>query len=400
MTKKIKIIDLFAGVGGLSYGFAHDDGFEIVAANEILPNMAKAYELNHPTVKMYCKDIKDFGMQDLEADFNLRMGDIDVIIGGPPCQAYSTVGKRLIDDPKGKLFQEYYRVLKEINPKVFLFENVKGLLSIQGGNLLKTIIQLFESLGYKVVFKVLNSADYGAPQVRERVIIIGTKLQSDFVYPKPTHYDPHGSQLTLDSDLLPYLTLADALSDLPFIKSNEESFDYATHPKNEFQNFMRKNAPKNLMDHNSPKNNDKLIKIMENLPDGGTPADISEELRPKSGFANTYCRLWWNRPSTTITRNLSTPSSSRCIHPKAPRPLTTREGARIQCFPDNYLFYGSRSDRNLQIGNAVPTLLSFVLKNAIKAHFLEEAKRKVEEEIEKNVEKEKEYNFFKQNYEF
>lgn len=372
MIKKIKIIDLFAGVGGLSYGFAHDDNFEIVAANEILPNMAKAYELNHPSVKVYCKDIKDFGIEDLKKDFGIKKGEIDLIVGGPPCQAYSTVGKRLIDDPKGKLFQEYYRILKELDPKVFLFENVKGLLSMQGGELLKTIILLFESLGYKVVYKVLNSADYGAPQVRERVIIIGTKLNTKFNYPEPTHYNPEEGKTLLTNELKPYLTLAEAISDLPFIKSSEESFEYSTEPANEFQKLMRKNAPEKLMDHNAPNNNENLVKIMENLPDGGTPNDLPEELRPKSGFANTYCRLWWNRPSTTITRNLSTPSSSRCIHPKAPRPLTTREGARIQCFPDNYVFFGSRSDKNLQIGNAVPTFLSSALKDSIKKHFLEE----------------------------
>lgn len=372
MAKKIKIIDLFAGVGGLSYGFAHDNNFEIVAANEILPNMAKAYELNHPSVKVYCKDIKDFGIEDLKKDFGIKKGEVDLIVGGPPCQAYSTVGKRLIDDPKGKLFQEYYRILKELDPKVFLFENVKGLLSMQGGELLKTIISLFESLGYKVVYKVLNSADYGVPQVRERVIIIGTKLNTKFNYPEPTHYNSEEEQNLLNQNLKPYLTLAEAISDLPFIKSNEESFEYATEPKNDFQKLMRKNASGKLMDHNAPNNNENLVKIMENLPDGGTPEDLPEEMRPKSGFANTYCRLWWNRPSTTITRNLSTPSSSRCIHPKAPRPLTTREGARIQCFPDNYVFYGSRSDKNLQIGNAVPTFLSSALKESIRKHFYEQ----------------------------
>mgnify|MGYP000979977277 CR=1 FL=1 len=370
MAQRIKVIDLFAGVGGLSFGFAHDDDFEIIAANEILPNMARAYELNHPSVKVYCKDIKDFGIEDLEKDFGIKEGEIDLIIGGPPCQAYSTVGKRLIDDPKGKLFQEYYRILKDVNPKVFLFENVKGLLSMQKGELLKTIISLFESLGYKVVYKVLNSADYGAPQIRERVIIIGTKLNKAFIYPEPTHYNPEEGKTLLTQNLKPYVTLAEAISDLPFIKSNEESFEYSTEPLNEFQRLMRKNAPKKLMDHNAPKNNETLVKIMENLPDGGSPNDLPEELRPKSGFANTYCRLWWNRPSTTITRNLSTPSSSRCIHPKAPRPLTTREGARIQCFPDHYIFYGSRSDKNLQIGNAVPAFLSIALKNALKTHFL------------------------------
>tara|TARA_B110000908_G_C10228731_1_gene439425 strand:+ start:878 stop:1987 length:1110 start_codon:yes stop_codon:yes gene_type:complete len=365
--KKIKIIDLFAGVGGLSYGFAHDDDFEIIAANEILPDMAKAYELNHPTVKMYCKDIKEFGIKDLVKDLGTKKGEIDLVIGGPPCQAYSTVGKRLIDDPKGKLFQEYYRILKEINPKVFLFENVKGLLSMQKGQLLKTIISLFKSLDYKVEFKVLNSVNYGVPQFRERVIIIGTKLSNNFRYPKITHTDKVNNLFS--NGLKPFLTLADAISDLPLIKSNEESFEYSSESKNEFQRIMRKNAPKKIADHNAPKNNENLVKIMELLPDGGTPKDLPEVLRPKSGFGNTYCKLWWNRPSTTITRNLSTPSSSRCIHPKAPRPLTTREGARIQCFPDDYIFYGSRSSKNLQIGNAVPTLLSISLKKSIKQHF-------------------------------
>lgn len=369
MDKKIKVIDLFAGVGGLSYGFSNDDCFEIIAANEILPNMAKAYELNHPDVKMYCKDIKDFGIMDLKSDFGIKEEEIDLIIGGPPCQAYSTVGKRLIDDPRGKLFQEYYRVLKEIKPKVFLFENVKGLLSMQNGELLTTIILAFESLGYKVTHKVLNAADYGAPQIRERVIIIGTRLNSKFNYPAPTHYNPENG--TPIYNLKPYLKLSEAISDLPFIKSGEESFNYTSEPENEFQKLMRKNAPLKVMDHNAPKNNLKLIKIMENLPDGGTPDDLPTELKPKSGFANTYCRLWWNRPSTTITRNLGTPSSSRCIHPKAPRPLTTREGARIQCFPDNYIFFGSKSDKNLQIGNAVPTFLSIALKESIKKHFLD-----------------------------
>ena len=367
--KKIKIVDLFAGVGGLSYGFAYDDAFEIVAANEIMPNMAKAYQLNHPSVKVYNKDVKDFGISDLEKDFGIRSGDIDLVVGGPPCQAYSTVGKRLVDDPRGKLFQEYYRVLKELSPKAFIFENVKGLLSLRKGELLKNILELFSSLGYFIKYEILNAADYGAPQVRERVFIIGTKLEDGFSFPEPTHYDPKKGEKLFEKGTKPYVTLSDAIGDLPFIKTGEESFEYFSEPQNDFQKKMRENAPLRLMDHSAPNNNARLVKIMENLPDGGSPMDLPEEMRPKSGFANTYCRLWWNRPSTTITRNLSTPSSSRCIHPRAPRPLTTREGARIQCFPDNYIFYGSRNDKNLQIGNAVPTFLSEVLKEQMKKYF-------------------------------
>ncbi|KKP77763.1 MAG: hypothetical protein A2271_02130 [Candidatus Moranbacteria bacterium RIFOXYA12_FULL_35_19] len=370
--KKLKVIDLFCGVGGLSYGFAHNDDFEIVVANEILPNMAIAYSLNHPAVKVYTEDIRYFNAKKVEKDLGMKPNEVDIIIGGPPCQAYSTVGKRLIDDPRGKLFQEYYRVLKEFNPKLFLFENVRGLLSMQNGELLKTIISLFESLGYAVQFKVLNAADYGAPQLRERVVIIGSKLKSKFQYPEQTHKNKNEKKNLFEKKLKPYLTLEEAISDLPFIKTNEESFEYATESKNEFQKLMRKNAPEKVMDHNAPKNNEKLVKIMELLPDGGTPEDLPENLRPTSGFKNTYCRLWWKRPTPTITRNLSTPSSSRCIHPRAPRPLTTREGARIQCFPDNYKFFGSRSDKNLQIGNAVPTFLSNALAKSILENFEED----------------------------
>ena len=261
MKKKLKIIDLFSGVGGLSYGFAHNDNFEILAANEILPNMAKAYSLNHPTTKVYAEDIKDFNVKRVEKDLKIKASDIDIIIGGPPCQAYSTVGKRLIDDPRGKLFQEYYRILKEFNPKLFLFENVKGLLSMQGGELLKTIISLFESLGYKVQCKLLNAADYGAPQIRERVVIIGSKLKNSFEYPEPTHYNPEEMPNLVNKKLKPYLTLEEAIGDLPFIKSNEESFEYASKPRNDFQKLMREKAPTKLMDHSSPKNNERLVRL-------------------------------------------------------------------------------------------------------------------------------------------
>lgn len=365
-----KVIDLFAGVGGLSYGFAHDSDFHIIAANEILKPMATAYSLNHPTVKVYNKDIKDFSIADLSIDFGIIKGDIDIIIGGPPCQAYSTVGKRLIDDPRGKLFQEYFRVLAEIRPKMFVFENVKGLLSIQNGDLFAQIISLFQSLGYNIRWQVLNAADYGTPQIRERVIIIGSLFDDKFTFPSPTHRNIEDTNL-YNAHLKPYVTLGEAIGDLPPIKSGEKCTVYNSQPQTEYQKIMRKGASKELADHETPKNNDKLVRLMEALPDGGTPMDIPIELRPTSGFANTYCKLWWDKPSTTITRNLSCPSSSRCIHPRAARPLSTREGARLQGFPDTYIFHGTRSEKNLQIGNAVPTQLSTALKDAIKRYIRE-----------------------------
>jgi DNA (cytosine-5)-methyltransferase 1 len=264
------------------------------------------------------------------------------------------------------LFKEYHRILQELSPTAFLFENVTGLLSMQNGKLFPEIVELFASLGYRTSYQVLNAADFGVPQIRERVFIVGTKSKKDFAFPKPTHSAEGAGTSLFAEPKQKWLTLADAISDLPFIPSGDESFAYQSTPQNDFQKQMRENAPQELHDHNAPQNNEKLVRLMEALPDGGSPADIPEHLRPSSGFANTYCRLWWNRPSTTITRNLGTPSSSRCVHPKTARPLTTREGARLQSFPDSYQFYGSRSERNLQIGNAVPPFLSVALKDEVK----------------------------------
>jgi len=363
--KKLNVIDLFSGVGGLSYGFYHNDKFKVLAANEILPDMAKAYSLNHPDVLMYNKDIKDFSAIEFHKDTSNQYKSIDVVIGGPPCQSFSTVGNRLLDDPRGKLFQEYYRLLKEFNPKFFLFENVTGLLSMKGG-LFDYIIKLFESLSYKVDAKVLNTADYGVPQIRKRVIIIGTKSDISFSYPEPTHSNINSN---LDLFNLPkFRTLSEAISDLPLIKSGEESFEYRTSPQNDFQKMMRENNDI-LHDHNSSSHGQHLIDLMDCLSDGGTTKDLPDNLKPKSGYGNTYAKLWWNKPSTTITRNLGTPSSSRCVHPKVSRALTTREGARIQTFPDNFKFFGSRSSKNLQIGNAVPPMLSQILAKSIYKSF-------------------------------
>ena len=234
-----------------------------------------------------------------------------------------------------------------------------------GGTLIQTIKQLFESLGYKVYIKLLNAADYGTPQIRERVILVGTLLSKEFNYPQATHYNPEFGE---KQGLIPYITLGEAIGDLGILENGGKNFSYLSNPQNTYQKLMRENAPSKLMDHNVSKNGEHLIKLMEALPDGGSPMDIAEELRPTSGFANCYCRLWWNKPSTTITRNLGCVSSSRCVHPKQPRPLSTREGARLQGFPDNYYFYGTRSERNLQIGNAVPTFLSTAIKNSVKEH--------------------------------
>lgn len=364
-----KVVDLFAGVGGLSYGFAHNKSFEIVMANDCDKDIAKAYSLNHPSVDVVVCDIKDLN----EVAISEKVGShVDVIIGGPPCQSYSTLGKRQMDD-RAHLFKEYCRILSLLTPDIFIFENVSGLLSMQGGNLIKTIVGQFSKLGYEVKYKLLNAVDYGVPQYRERVILVGTRGQNSFEYPAPTH----------GNGLKPYLTLEDALGDLPPLESGQSATHYATSPLNDFQRFSRGNC-NTLTEHEAPMNGEHLIRIMQALPDGGDKNDLPPALRPRSGYGNTYAKLWWKRPATTVTRNFATPSSSRCIHPRDSRALTTREGARLQSFPDNYKFFGSRSTKNLEIGNAVPPLLSIKLAEAVLT-FLQTSKQDWTANRRKNI---------------
>ncbi len=353
--KKYNVIDLFAGVGGLSYGFSHLEEFEIIAANEIEKDISVAYQLNHPDVKMMNCDIGDLTEKLLKEILGEKT--IDIVVGGPPCQSYSTLGKRQMDD-RANLFKQYKRILSILQPKAFVFENVVGILSMDKGKLFKRIISEFEELGYIVKHQVLNAVEFGVPQQRERVILVGFKGENNYIYPMPTHGEK----------LKPFVTLKEAIGDLPVIKSGQKKDYYMDGISNEFLEFVRSNSNELLEEHSAPKNGAHLIKIMETLKDGQSKNDLPEEIRPKSGYGNTYAKLWWEKPSTTITRNFACPSSSRCVHPRDSRAMSIREGARLQSFPDDYKFYGADGMKRLEIGNAVPPLLSMkIAKQMIEA---------------------------------
>lgn len=346
--KQYNIIDLFAGVGGLSYGFSMLPQFNIIAANEIEKDISIAYVMNHQNVQMFNCDINDLTDDVLNKALNGKK--VDIVVGGPPCQSYSTLGKRQ-NDERANLFMQYKRILKILQPKAFVFENVTGMLSMNKGTLFKQIQAEFENLGYDLKYKVLDAVDYGVPQHRERVILVGFKEKNNFAYPEPTH----------GNNLKPYVTLKDAIGDLPELKSGEKKDYYAADITNDFLKFVREKNTDTVEEHSAPKNGEHLIKIMQALGDGQSKDDLPEDIRPKSGYGNTYAKLWWNKPSTTITRNFACPSSSRCIHPRDSRAMSIREGARLQSFPDDYKFYGSDSTKRLEIGNAVPPLLSIAI---------------------------------------
>ena len=352
-------LDLFAGAGGLGLGLEWA-GFEVKAANEYEEVFAATYADNHPQTDVFPGDVLNGKVR---SRLLAAAKGVDLVAGGPPCQGFSTVGKKDEEDPRNRLFYAFLGIVRDLRPRAVLFENVSGFRRMYGGRAFIALTQGLKELDYAAPhFAILNAANHGVPQFRERTFVVAFREDRPFRFPAPTHAPAQ--------DLFnktPYLTLADALSDLPPVESGAASDRYLCAPANSYQAFMREGAGDILTEQEGPWHGPKLMNVISRVPPGGTILDVPPEFRPKSCFANTYSRLWWDRPATTITRNLGTPSSSRCIHPHVNRGLTTREGARLQSFPDRYRFSGSRIQKNLQIGNAVPPLLAMALGQSILA---------------------------------
>lgn len=366
--KKFTCIDLFAGVGGFGEGFKRE-GFDILLASDIWDKAILTYKENHPETKTLVEDIYNIDSKELMKEIKVVKGEVDVIIGGPPCQGYSTVGKRNEDDPRNLLFKEYIRIIREIYPKIFVMENVVGIKSMKKGSIYTNIIDGFKDIGYKIESKILNAANYGVPQNRERVIFIGTRLDIDIEFPEEEYFRERN--LTNALNFKPFITLKEAISDLPIVNAGESSEDYTTSASNAYQRLMRSqmSSKEKLTLQKAGKHTKKLLDMMEYIPENSSVwevKDIPTELKPTSGFGNTYARLNFDEPGMTITRNFSCISSSRCIHPKFNRGLTPREAARIQSFPDDYKFIGTKTDISIQIGNAVPPLLSQAIAKKIR----------------------------------
>jgi len=354
--KKLNCIDLFSGAGGLSFGIQNKK-IDIVMANEIVNDFAQSYILNHPKTKMINKDIHNI---DFKKEIK-RIGliSVDILCGGPPCQGFSTVGKKNKMDKRNSLFWEFLRAANELEPRSILFENVSGFKGLYGGKVYDLLLKELDKIGYNVFSGVLDAANYGLPQNRKRTIVIGIEKGKSFSFPKITH------NLKENFFEKKYLNIMEAISDLPNLRSGEAKSSYLHKPKNEYQKKLRGNEKK-LTEHNATNYGIKMKKILKLIPKKGSIKDLPKYLRPKKYFNNVYARLDETKPSPTLTRNFGTPSSSRCIHPHQDRALSTREGARIQGFPDNYKFFGSKTSKNLQIGNAVPPLLGEVIAHEIK----------------------------------
>ena len=349
--KKLTCVDLFCGAGGFSYGLKQNQ-IEVVLANEIENDFSKTFSFNHPNTKVITDDIHNIDFKKELKSINCK--DIDILCGGPPCQGFSTVGSKKKKDKRNSLFWEFLRGVKTIEPKAIIFENVSGFKNLYDGIVYETLIEELEKIGYKVFSDILDAVNYGLPQHRKRTIIVGLANNSQFEFPQKKY---NKTNTLFDNE---YFNIMSAISDLPPLNSGEEKKKYLSEPKNEYQKQMRKGI-EILTEHNCSNYGERMKKILSIIPMNGSVNDLPSDLKPKSYFNNVYARLDPALPSPTITRNFGTPSSSRCIHPYQNRALSTREGARLQGFPDDYVFFGSKVKKNLQIGNAVPPILGEII---------------------------------------
>lgn len=327
-------VDLFSGAGGFLRGFM-DAGFKPEFSVEMWDPAIQTHKRNYPNVPLWDRDIRTIKNKEIQP----YKGKVDLIIGGPPCQGFSTIGKRLVKDPRNELVFEFIRFVKVIKPKVFLMENVRGLLSANNGLVKDAITAEFEKIGYNVKHEVICAADYGVPQMRYRVLFLGVRKKLKIA---PTFPE---KMFTKDN----YVTVGDVIMDL-------------VGQENQFPNHVP-------MNHNEiVKKRISLIKEGEGIPEDGLPEDVAKGSRSDytdntiKNFSHVYRRLSRSKCATTMVPG----HNAFPLHPTQDRSLTVREAARIQTFPDDVIFEGTRQNQCIQVGNAVPVKLAYAMAEHIK----------------------------------
>jgi len=378
---KATVFDLFCGTGGFSKGFEKSAGkeYEIVFGTDLLPVSVRTFKLNHPAALALNGDIRKAYCKDVMEELHLKRGNLDLIIGGPPCQGFTSIRpfrSSAEDDPRNSLFEQFANFVNYFRPKALVIENVVGLATHDEGRTIARMQECFGVLGYDCEWKILNAANFGVPQRRERLIFIGVEKGGKIPFPRMTHesngatigHKDHSKMLLPEKDLFtprhnlkPAITVMDAIGDLPPIKSGETAAEYTRPPNTNYQKD-RRNGCNELTLHSSTAHTAKMLEIIKHS--GRNIYCIPEHLI-SSGFSSCYSRLDGAMPSVTITVNFVHPASNRCIHPLCDRALTPREGARLQSFDDDFQFAGNRSQIVKQIGNAVPPLLGKAIGDAL-----------------------------------
>ena len=424
-SNKLTTIDLFAGAGGLSEGF-HNAGFQTLFANDQEKAAVKTFLRNHPETKASSEPIESLDPLELMEELGLKPGELDALIGGPPCQGFSTYGKRDEADTRNQLYMHFLRFLDAFQPKAFVIENVTGILSMSGGAVVEDITERLRGLGYGVSVWKLDAREYGVPQRRKRVFITGLADGGQLCFPVATNSltkeDPATADLFGKKLPMPF-TIRDAISDLPVAtrkpRETHEAMAYQSHPKTAYQKLMREGS-KDLSNHSSKQmlgirrlrlallhpgdwgkniearlsenglpedvidrmlggeeglrdvnqcrkqDREKELALREMLTAGNTSIDQIMAFMDSQGFANKYRRLHWDEPSHTLVAHMARDCSD-FVHPKIDRFISVREAARLQSFPDRFYFEGSQFMQLKQIGNAVPPRLGEAVARAVSA---------------------------------
>jgi len=389
MSENLTFIDLFAGAGGLSEGLS-EAGFHGLFSNEVVPEYAQTYKKNHPSTKVLTADIRTINPAKILIELGLEREELDLMAGGPPCQGFSiNAPKRSTKDERNHLFKEYLRFVDAFAPRAILIENVPGLVSFEDGATLHAILEALAELGYGADVRILGAAYYGIPQMRWRTIIIGLRGRNvpATIFPEPVFHAPVKPNFTATFDghslvKMPtpetdskFVTVRDALSDLPPLKNGEHGEkmkEYASDPASDYQRHARVGSV-GVVNHEAPRLAEINIKRLQYIKPGGNWTDIPDELLPKgmkkarrSDHTKRYGRVDPLGLASTILTKCD-PHWGAYFHYEQDRSFTVREAARLQSFPDHFIFTGTMAEQFAQVGNAVPPLLANAVGLSIKS---------------------------------
>jgi DNA (cytosine-5)-methyltransferase 1 len=351
------VIDLFCGCGGFSKGF-EQAGFNVRFGIDLWEDAITTYKLNFPNAVVLNEDITKITGEKILKKIHLSADDVDVIIGGPPCQGFSVSGKRMIDDKRNVLYKSFVEIVSEIKPKIFVMENVPGLVRLFEGKVAKQVFEDFTNIGYNVSMKILSADNYGVPQQRKRVFFVGLNKEKidtsiSYAYPKPSYGKGTKNKA---------LTCKDAISDLDFVPDDRvlgEDIPYVLKAQSNYQKLMRIGS-KSVLNHSITLHTEKTKTIINMVPDGGNYKDLPHELWNTRKVNIAWTRMNSKKPCFTIDTG-----HNHHFHYRANRVPTVRESARIQSFPDTFKFVGIKTSQLKQVGNAVPPLLAQAIAESV-----------------------------------
>jgi DNA (cytosine-5)-methyltransferase 1 len=360
MNNTYNVLDLFCGCGGLSYGFTQS-GYNVFLGVDNDEMALTTFKQNHKNSDALYLDLFNSANIDVIEDYIKSRGiSLDVLIGGPPCQGFSIAGPRNKNDKRNKLYKAMVRIAEDLQPKAVILENVPGLISVNGGIGAKRIVKDFNEIGYTMIPKILYAPDFAIPQIRKRVVFVGLHSGEKFTFPSPILDSAH------------YITCEEAIGDLPALEGiyGDETQKYMTEPFTEYQRTMRKGS-KVIHNHIGTLHDEKTLRFLAMIPEGKNYRVLPKEYEGIYKYHEALTRYHSKKPSLTI----NTGHRSH-FHYKWNRIPTVRESARLQSFPDTFIFFGNKSQQYKQVGNAVPPLLGFHLAKQLYPYLSEAGSEK------------------------